>query len=152
MSLPLFLRFARAALLLAIALVAPVSHAQETSSAGKPEAVIREFYAWYVKAVAANRDPFKDDSTQLKRYATARLIREVDKARKSGELGSDPFIQAQDVDKDWAKNIKIAEPKISGETATVKVELKGAEMGTHKLNVTMRNEAGTWKVDKVDMP
>ena len=139
-----------AAVLLTPIILAPTAHAQERSA--KPEAVIREFYAWYVKAVAANRDPFKDDTAQLKRYASARLIREVEKARKSGELGADPFIQAQDVDGSWAKNIKVAEPKISGETATAKVELKGSEMGTHKLNVTMRNEAGVWKVDKVEMP
>ncbi len=147
-------RFFRSIRLLALAvltlLLAPVADAQER--AAKPEAVIREFYAWYVKAVAANRDPFKDDSAQLKRYASARLIREVEKARKSGELGADPFIQAQDFDKDWAKNIKVADAKISGESASAKVELNGAEMGTHKLNVTMRNEGGAWKVDKVDVP
>ena len=153
MTLPFFRSLSVAVVvLIAAILLAPSSNAQESSGSGKPETVIREFYAWYVKAVAANRDPFKDDSAQLKRYATPRLIREIEKARKSGELGADPFIQAQDFDKAWAKNIKVAAPKISGETATAKVELKGAEMGTHKLNVTMRNEGGAWKVDKVDVP
>ena len=133
-------------------LVAPMLTAQESSDAGKPDAVIREFYAWYVSAVSANRDPFKDDSARLKRYATARFMREIDKARKGEEMGADPFLQAQDLDKAWARNIKVSEPKISGETATAKVELKGPEMGTHKLNVTMRNEGGAWKVDKVDTP
>jgi ABC-type transporter MlaC component len=150
---PRYLRqWASIVVLLATALLVSVSRAQESSGAGKPEAAIREFYAWYVNAVSANRDPFKDDSARLKRYATTRFMREIEKARKGEGIGADPFLQAQDLDKAWAKNIKVSEAKISGDTATAKVELKGPEMGTHKLNVTMRNEGGAWKVDRVDAP
>ena len=127
---------------------AAVAPAQESGSS--PEGVIREFYAWYVKAVLANRDPFTDDSAKLKQYATARFIGQIKKMRDSEELGSDPFLHAQDLDKGWAKNIKVSTPAIKGEVATANVELKGPEMGTHKLGVTLRQEGGTWKVDKVD--
>ena len=139
--LPLF------AALLSLMFVA-VAPAQESGSS--PESVIREFYAWYVKAVLANRDPFKDDSAKLKQYATTRFIGQIKKMRDGDELGSDPFLHAQDLDKGWAKNIKVSTPAIKGDVATANVELKGSEMGTHKLAVTLRQEGGTWKVDKVD--
>jgi hypothetical protein len=139
--LPLF------AALLSLLFVA-LAPAQENGSS--PEGVIREFYAWYVKAVLADRDPFTDDSAKLKQYATARFIGQIKKMRDSGEMGADPFVQAQDLDKEWAKNIKVSTPAIKGDVATANVELKGSEMGTHKLGVTMRQQSGTWKVDRVD--
>jgi ABC-type transporter MlaC component len=121
----------------------------EAQESGGPEAVIREFYSWYVKAVAANRDPFTEESAKLKQYATARFIRQIQKARDGEEMSFDPFLHAQDVDKAWAKNITVAKPQIKGDVATANVELKGPEMGAHKLAVTLREEGGAWKVDKV---
>ena len=130
--------------LLTAAWIAP-SHAQERA----PDAVIRDFYQWYVQSLAATRDPFTAGRAELKRYATERLIGEIDKARNADELGADPFLDAQDFDEAWAKNITVSKPVIKGETATADVTLKGPEMGTHKLNVTLRQEGGSWKIDKV---
>ena len=126
------------------------SSAQESGAAGKPESVIRDFYAWYIKAVLANRDPFTDDSAKLKQYATARFLKQIQKLRDDEELSFDPFLHAQDLDKAWAKNITVATPTVSGESATANVELKGPEMGSHKLAVKLRQEGGAWKIDKVD--
>ena len=121
------------------------SHAQERA----PDAMIRDFYQWYVQSLAATRDPFTAGRAEVKRYATERLIREIDKAREADELGADPFLDAQDFDAAWAKNITVSKPAINGDTATADVTLKGPEMGTHKLNVTLRKEGGSWKIDKV---
>ena len=114
-----------------------------------PQRVLQDFYQWYVQTLAADADPFNDKRAELKKYATDRLIRQVEKARKDGSLGADPFLEAQDFDKGWAKNIKVSGEKIDGQVATANVELKGPEMGTKKLAVTLRQEAGSWKVDKV---
>ena len=124
--------------------------AQESGAAGKPESVIRDFYGWYVKAVLANRDPFSDDSAKLKQYVTPRFLKQIQKLRDNEELSFDPFLHAQDLDKAWAKNITVATPTVSGESATANVELKGPEMGSHKLAVKLRQEGGAWKIDKVD--
>ena len=136
-------------LFVASLLVAPFAHAQEGGGSSKPESVIREFYKWYVQLVDANRSPMMDEPARLKRYATDGMLRRIDKLAKNQELGADPFLQAQDVDKGWAKNIKVSNPKIAGNVATANVELKGSEM-SHKLAVTLRQESGAWKIDKVD--
>jgi len=145
----------RALLLIGVLFVASIisatsAHAQEGSESGKPETVLREFYQWYVQSVAANRSPMTDERAKLKRFATEGMLRRIDKLVKADELGADPFLHAQDVDKGWAKNIKVSDPKIAGDVATANVELKGPEMGSHKLAVTLRQESGAWKVDKVD--
>ncbi len=142
---------ARAVLVaLVLVLLTEFTGAQESGAAGKPESVIRDFYGWYIKAVLANRDPFTDDSAKLKQYATARFLKQIQKLRDDEELSFDPFLHAQDVDKAWPKNITVAPPAVSGDSATANVELKGPEMGTHKLAVKLRQEGGAWKIDKVD--
>ena len=137
-------------LFIAAVLVAPLAQGQQGSAAGKPESVIREFYQWYVQTVAANRSPMTDEPAKLKRYATDGMLRRIDKLSKAQELEADQFLQAQDVDGGWAKNIKVSSATIAGDTATANVELKGSEMGSHKLVVTLRQESGAWKIDKVD--
>jgi ABC-type transporter MlaC component len=123
----------------------------EDRPATPPERVVRDFYQWYVQALVQNRDPFTQDRAQLKRYASERLLREIDHARKGPDgLDGDPFVDAQDFDKDWAKNISVSAPVINGKRATTVVELSGKEMGTRKLQVTLVQENGAWKVDKVE--
>ena len=131
-------------------LLATFAAAQESGTAGKPESVIRDFYGWYVKAVLANRDPFTGDSAKLKQYVTTRFIKQIQKLRDDEELSFDPFLHAQDLDKAWAKNITVATPTMSGDSASANVELKGTEMGSRKLAVKLRQEGGAWKIDQVD--
>ena len=115
-----------------------------------PEQVIRDFYRWYVEAVASNRDPLTEKRAELKRYATARLLGEIDGMVKGPEgLNGDYFLDAQDIDKDWAKNIKVSTPAIRGNRATADVELTGKELGMRQLRVSLAREKGSWKVDKV---
>ena len=131
-------------------LVAPLTQAQEAGGAAKPESVLREFYSWYTQTVLADRSPLSDERAKLKRYATAAMLGRIDKTMKAGELSSDPFLHAQDLDKAWPKNIKVSKTQVSGKTATAEVEMKGPEMGSHKLGVSLREEDGAWKIDKVD--
>lgn len=141
---------ARALLFLALLLGASAAMVRAQSDAA-PDQVIRDFYKWYVGQLVAERDPFTDGRTELKRFASERLLRQIDKARKSEDgVGSDPFLEAQDFDKDWAKNITVATPTVNGDKATANVDLKGAEMGTQKLKVSLVQEKGSWKVDKVE--
>ena len=144
-------RALRSLLLMAVALVGSAMISQAQSGTSAPEQVIRDFYRWYVGQLVAEKDPFKDGRAEMKRYATERLIAQINKMRNSEDgVSSDYFLNAQDFDKDWAKNLTIATPVVKGDKATANVELKGAEMGTQKLRVTLAQEKGTWKVDKVD--
>lgn len=123
--------------------------AEAISTANGPEHVVRDFYAWYVQAVTAQKDPFAGNRAPLKRYATDRLIRNIDKMRKGPDgVDGDYFLDAQDFDREWAKNITVSNLDIKGSTATVDVQLKGRNVGTRNLRVTLVDEHG-WKVDKV---
>jgi len=120
------------------------------SEAPGPEKVIRDFYAWYVSQLVAEKDPFKAGRAELKRYATDRLIRQIEKERNSPDgVSSDYFLNAQDFDKEWAKNLTISHPVAKNDQATANVELKSAAMGSQKLRVTLARDKGSWKVDKV---
>jgi hypothetical protein len=139
-----------AVLLLAL-LLGGNANALGESAAAAPDEVIRDFYKWYVGQLVAEKDPFIDGTAELKRFVSDRLLHEIDTARKSEEgAGSDPFLDAQDFDEEWAKNITVATPTVSGDTATATVELQGAEMGTHKLKVALVREEGSWKIDRVE--
>lgn len=136
---------------LALLLVTLSPHAQAADPSRSPEQVIHDFYRWYVQALMKNREPLTKERAELKRYASDRLIREIDHMRKGPDgLDGDYFLDAQDFDDDWATNIKVSGTSIKGDRATALVELSGKEIGTKKLRVTLVQQAGQWKVDKVE--
>ncbi|HEX8096530.1 MAG TPA: DUF3828 domain-containing protein, partial [Pyrinomonadaceae bacterium] len=71
-------------------------------------------------------------------------------------INADFFIDAQDWDEGWEKNISVSKATIQGAHATVTVTLKGgkplADNKTfdNKLRVGLRKEAGGWKIDTVN--
>ncbi len=140
-------------LLLALVLLASCSLARAADPAGddSPGGVIRNFYRWYVQALIKEREPFVDGRAELKRFATERLIKQIDRARKGPDgLDGDYFLDAQDFDKDWASNITVSTPIVKDKRATVEVKLKGSELGTRDLLIEMALDHGVWKVDKVE--
>ena len=63
----------------------------------KPDAVIREFYKWYVHALNQNKEPLTGERPVMRKYVTLRLIREIDRMAKGPDgLDGDYFIDAQD--------------------------------------------------------
>jgi hypothetical protein len=118
-------------------------------TAATPEDCIRNFYHWYVTNLVANREPMKQRS-EIRRYATERLLKEIDKMAKGPDgLDGDYFVDAQDFDPLWAKNISISDVKTTGEKSNAQVRLNGSKGMRKKLMVHLVKEAGTWKVDKV---
>ena len=119
----------------------------ETSAT--PEDCIRNFYHWYVTNLVANRDPLKQRQ-EIRRYATDRLLKEIDKMVKGPDgLDGDYFVDAQDFDPLWAKNITISAVKTQGEKSSAHVLLAGSKGMSKKLVVQLVKTAGGWKVDKV---
>ena len=123
----------------------------EDHSVDSPEGVIHRFYQWYVQALIGNRDPFTKGRAELKRYASERLLKEIDRVRKGPDgLDGDYFLDAQDFDKEWGKNISVSKMVVTGDRATATVELQSREMGPRKLHVVLVRENGVWKLDKVE--
>jgi hypothetical protein len=136
------------ALILSLVAVA-VSSASAAESNATPEACIRNFYHWYVTNLVANRDPMKQ-RTEIKRYATDRLLKEINKMAKGPEgLDGDYFTDAQDFDPLWAKNIAISGVKTTGDRGSAHVLLDGAQGMRKNLIVHLVKESGSWKVDRV---
>lgn len=116
---------------------------------GTPEDCVRNFYRWYVTNLVANRDPMKQRA-EIRRYATDRLLREIEKMRKGPDgLDGDYFTDAQDFDPLWARNISISGVQIQGNKSNAHVLLRGAKGMERKLIVYLVKESGVWKVDKV---
>jgi hypothetical protein len=104
------------ALIAAIAFSSSLQAAEPGKVIGAtPEDCIRIFYKWYVTNLVANRDPMKQRA-EIRRYATERLLKEIDKVTKGPDgLDGDYFVDAQDFDPLWAKNISISAVKITGD-------------------------------------
>jgi hypothetical protein len=135
------------ALLSLVILAACPIRAAEPAAA--PEDCIRNFYHWYVTNLIANRNPMKQRG-ELRRYATERLLKEIDKMEKSPDgLDGDYFVDAQDFDPVWAKKISISDVQTRADRSQAHVLLDGAKGMRKKLLVRLVKESGTWKVDKV---
>jgi hypothetical protein len=114
-----------------------------------PEIVIKNFYAWYVHELNQNGDPLTKRKARLRQFVSARLLREIDKAVKGPDgLNGDYFLDAQDWDKEWAKNIVISGVSVTKGKAGATVSLSGPQM-SRKLKVGLVQEGGKWKIDKV---
>jgi hypothetical protein len=128
---------------------AAVGAVRAAEPAATPEDCIRNFYRWYVTNLVANRDPMKQRG-ELKRYATERLLKEIDKMEKSPDgLDGDYFVDAQDFDPLWAKRISIPDVQTHGDKSKARVLLDGSKGMQKKLLVHLVKDGSTWKVDKV---
>ena len=103
----------------------------------------------YSPNLVANRDPMKQRK-EIRQYATERLLKEIDKMVKGPDgLHGDYFVDAQDFDPLWAKNISISNLQTHGDKSSAHVLLNGAKGMQKKLLVHLVKEGSTWKVDKV---
>jgi hypothetical protein len=133
--------------LVAVALLGPRAAAAESS----PEATIKAFYKWYVNVMVKDENPFgKTQREEMERYLTADYVKRIDKQIKGDGFDSDPFLNAQDFDKEWGSNVKVTNTTTKGDRATADVELTGSEMGSTKTKVELKQDGGSWKIDKVD--
>jgi hypothetical protein len=137
--------FALAALVLVSSLL-PIRAAEPNA---KPDDSIRGFYHWYVGELIANREPM-GNRKELKRFVTDRLLKEIDKMKKGPDgLDGDYFVDAQDFDNLWAKNITVSDVRVSGKNATAEVRLVGKGEMRRRLKVWLVSDGANWKIDKV---
>jgi hypothetical protein len=124
--------------------------AASNGNSESPEAVVSSFYQWYMHVLNQNKDPFSQRRTALRRYVSLRLIREIDRMVKGPDgLDGDYFLDAQDFDKEWEKNITVSPAQVNGKQATTTVKLVGPQVGNRTLQISLRQEGGKWKIDRV---
>ncbi len=117
----------------------------------QPAEIVREFYHWYLKALAQNKDPVSQDQPTLRRFLSAGLLAEIDRRMKSPDgMEADYFIQAQDYLDEWLEDIVAVPVDTSSRAATVDVSL-GAKVGKrYQLRVTLSKFADSWKISRVE--
>jgi len=118
-------------------------------STANPSDAVRGFYRWYVTALIANKQPM-ENRKEMKRFVTERLLSEIDKMKKGLDgLDGDYFLDAQDFDNLWAKNIAVSDLKVSGKNASAEVLLAGKGEMRRKLKVNLVSDGTAWKIDRV---
>ena len=132
---------------LAVAVAASPVNAQSAGAPRKaiqpPEAVVQEFYQWYIRSIGRGIDPFKQGRATLRKYVTLNLLRDVERT----ELDADYFFQSQEWDNEWEKSVSVSRPEVRGAVATAIVTFNAAAYP--RVMVTLRREGGVWKIDRV---
>jgi hypothetical protein len=117
-------------------------------AAQSPEAVVKEFYRWYIHSISKGPDPFKQGKPTLRQYVTAKLIREVERAERAEGLDADYFFQSQEWDDGWEHTVKVSKAQIKGGTAAVIVTVNALRYP--RVRVSLVDENGVWKINKVE--
>jgi hypothetical protein len=119
-----------------------------SQTAPAPEAVVTDFYRWYIDRLNRDKDPLRQEKTTLRRYISPEFLRKAPKLLE--QTNADVFICAQDWDEDWGKNANVSRLNIQGAAATLTVTLTGKTIQKHRLQVKLRQVNGVWKIDKID--
>lgn len=126
-------------------LAAGIGPAQATEDVA-PEAVVMEFYDWYLGHSVEGemrQSPLADRAYRESEYLSQDFVAEVDGLLDSFERGGyDPFLLAQDV----PTSLVVGEAVVLGETALVPVE---TSFEGHGLSITLKLVDGEWRIDGV---
>ena len=123
--------------------------ARAEDAAGSPGQQAQAFYTWYLHELNAGGAPMTRKAG-LSKYVSTRFRKEIARLSKvEGGIEADPFLCAQDWDKDWEKNIIVSDVVVEGDRARGRVMMKGPEMNSYPLGVQWVREAGAWKIDRV---
>jgi hypothetical protein len=122
-----------------------------TPAVRSPEIVLKEFYKSYIHSINFYKkatNPYEGGRALLKKYVSLRFIRAIDRNEKlpaeSDAFDADYFLLDQDTSGYTEKNIWVSKVAVKGTTATANVSLGG-----WKLKVSLIQEGGVWKIDKV---
>jgi hypothetical protein len=111
-----------------------------------PARAIRNFYSWYVAEVVSGNRPLQKERELMRKFVTERLLSRIEKP--SG-LRGDYFLNAQEIDPDWGKNIAVGNTYIGKTMSRLGVVLTGRKLGNRQFDVKVVFEDGTWKIDEI---
>ena len=115
-----------------------------------PAIAVHNFYSWYVGEVLRGAKPLQKEREVMRKFITDRLLSRIDKMPKGpGGLDGDFFLDAQEVDPEWGKNIAISNNYIGKTMSKLGVILSGRRMGDRQMEVKMLLQEGTWKIDEL---
>lgn len=140
--------------ILCILLAAVLSSAAFGQAVQTPERAAKDFYTWYLTELNAERYPIQQAKRQMLGKVSTRLGRWL-YSKSYEEYGADYFLDAQDWERNWVKNISTSKAVVKGNRATVNVKF-GVPKGTYSgfgprtLPVGLVKEGGTWRIDKVN--
>ena len=115
-----------------------------------PADALRGFYSWYVQEVANGSRPLEKERDQMRKFVTDRLLNRIDKMPKGpGGLDGDFFLNAQEVDPGWGKNIAVANNYVGRTMSKLGVIVTGRKLGDRQFEVKMLFQERAWKIDEV---
>lgn len=137
---------------LLLTVLVPVNRETLAQAPPAPDVTVQHFYAWYLHLLNQNQDPLGKHQAELSKFVTPRLMAALNRALKRPDgIDADFFVDAQDEDPAWEKNISTSAMTVQADRATVNVTLKGGEaFGTKRLKIGLRKQAGGWKIDSVN--
>jgi len=124
----------------------------EATDSMAPDEVVSDFYDWYLGFIGqgeVRQNPLVERAYRSSEHLSAAFIAEVDDLLDTSERGGgDPFLLAQDV----PVKIEVGELTLSGDGATVKVEMfwGGNPVPSERLAV-LRLMDGQWKIEGVEL-
>lgn len=118
-------------------------------SPSKTEAIVAQFYKWYIHEVNSDREPISNDRPTLAKYVTKPLIQKLDRLIRANELDADYFLSAQDVPLDWEANIDIKTVKVTSGSVILDVTLGKEAANIRHLEVEMVVDHEAWKISMV---
>src|SRR6476469_4793362 len=95
---------------------------QQPHKPASPEEVTRQFYTWYLGAHFP--DPKRSNMATFRKYITLNCWKHA----TARDIEAVLFIDAQDTDETWANNFTVSQATVSGQRATLQVNLNGKEM------------------------
>jgi hypothetical protein len=105
---------------------------------------LREFYQSYIRENSKFPVNAEQIASLKEKHCTSRLLKTLNDA----ELDADPFLNAQDVNAQWADNLEIA-PDNSGKHLYQVCYTPSPDGPKNCVKVTMKEEGENWKIDEV---
>ncbi|HEY2101691.1 MAG TPA: DUF3828 domain-containing protein [Chthoniobacterales bacterium] len=114
-----------------------------------PADLARSFYVWYIHELLNGEKPMEQRRAEMRQFVTDGLLARIANDRKSPiKVNRDPFLDAQEIDPEWAKNIAVGNIFV-GRIARLSVGLTGHRFGDRQLELKLVQENGAWKIDQV---
>src|SRR4029077_10099954 len=115
-----------------------------------PAEAVRNFYAWYVHEVVNGSRPLEKEQEQMRKFVTEGLLSRINKTPKGpGGLDGDFFLNAQEVDPEWGKNVAVSNYYVGKTMSKLGVILTGRKLGDRQFEVKVLFQEGVWKIDEV---
>jgi hypothetical protein len=152
MKMPALQRFSKMkhVCVAALIVITSITPSQAIGPAKNPAEAVRNFYAWYVHEVVNGSRPLEKEREQMRKFVTDRLLNRIDKMPKGPNgLDGDFFLNAQEVDPEWGKNVAVGNNFVGKTMSRLSVVLTGRELGDRQFEVKMLFQEGAWKIDEV---